>query len=85
MRNRRASSAPATRRTPENRELGAAHAEAWRKANAEERNHEEPSLKFIDLDVIDMLPQVRTTFDDETIAELAESIKTHGMLQPVLL
>lgn len=45
----------------------------------------EPSLQFIDLDVIDTLPQVRTRFDDTGLAELAESIKTHGMLQPVLL
>lgn len=45
----------------------------------------EPSLQFIELDVIDTLPQVRTTFDDAKLTELAESIKTQGMLQPVLL
>lgn len=45
----------------------------------------EPSLQFIDLDVIDTLPQVRTTFDEASLAELAESLKTHGMLQPLLL
>lgn len=44
-----------------------------------------PSLQFIDLDVIDTLPQVRTIFDEEALAELAESIKLRGMLQPILL
>lgn len=44
-----------------------------------------PSLQFIDLDVIDALPQVRTVFDEEALAELAESIKLRGMLQPILL
>jgi ParB/RepB/Spo0J family partition protein len=44
-----------------------------------------PSLQFIDLDVIDTLPQVRTVFDEEPLAELADSIKLRGMLQPILL
>lgn len=44
-----------------------------------------PSLQFIDLDVIDTLPQVRTEFDETALAELAESIKLRGMLQPILL
>ena len=44
-----------------------------------------PSLQFIDLDVIDTLPQVRTVFDEDALAELAESIKLRGMLQPILL
>lgn len=44
-----------------------------------------PSLQFIDLDLIDALPQVRTTFDEEALSELAASIKLRGMLQPILL
>lgn len=45
----------------------------------------EPSLQFVHLDMIEALPQVRTVFEDEALAELAESIKAVGMLQPVLL
>lgn len=45
----------------------------------------EPALQFVELWQIATVPQIRTVFDDETLAELAESIKTHGMLQPVLL
>lgn len=44
-----------------------------------------PSLQFIDLDVIDTLPQVRTVFDEDALDELAASIKLRGMLQPILL
>lgn len=44
-----------------------------------------PSLQFIELDAIDTLPQVRTVFDEQALAELADSIKVRGMLQPILL
>lgn len=44
-----------------------------------------PNLQFIDLAQIRTLPQVRTEFNDESLAELANSLKTHGMLQPILL
>lgn len=40
---------------------------------------------LIELAKIKTLPQVRTEFPEETLAELAESIKTYGVLQPVLL
>jgi len=44
-----------------------------------------PALQFVALDVIDLPEQVRTQFDETTLAELADDIKAHGMLQPVLL
>lgn len=44
-----------------------------------------PAVHFIPLDLIYTAPQVRTTFDEDRLAELASSIKTHGMLQPLLL
>lgn len=44
-----------------------------------------PALSFVELELITAAPQIRTEFDDESLAELAESLKTHGMLQPVLL
>lgn len=43
------------------------------------------NLQFIDLGKIKTLPQVRTEFNDDSLAELAASLKQHGMLQPVLL
>jgi ParB/RepB/Spo0J family partition protein len=44
-----------------------------------------PALQFIELDKIRANDQVRTEFDDQAMAELAESIKQQGILQPVLL
>jgi ParB/RepB/Spo0J family partition protein len=44
-----------------------------------------PALQFINLDKIRANAQVRTQFDDATLAELADSIKQQGILQPVLL
>lgn len=44
-----------------------------------------PAVHFIALDLIYTTPQVRTTFDEDRLAELASSIKSHGMLQPILL
>lgn len=44
-----------------------------------------PALQFVHLDMIEALPQVRTVFEDTALQELAESIKSVGMLQPVLL
>lgn len=43
------------------------------------------SVKLVPLALIDVLPQVRTMFDDESIAELAADIQARGLLQPVLL
>ena len=44
-----------------------------------------PALQFVALDVIDMPEQVRTTFDEQALIELADDIKARGILQPVLL
>ncbi|CAB3762432.1 ParB/RepB/Spo0J family partition protein [Paraburkholderia humisilvae] len=44
-----------------------------------------PALQFVALDVIDMPEQVRTVFDEQTLAELAADVKVRGILQPVLL
>jgi ParB/RepB/Spo0J family partition protein len=43
------------------------------------------SVELVPLQLIDVLPQARTEFDEETIAELAADIQSHGLLQPVLL
>lgn len=43
------------------------------------------SVKLVPLDLIDIRPQVRTVFDRESIAELADDIQARGLLQPVLL
>jgi len=42
-------------------------------------------VKLVPLDLIDIRPQVRTVFNEESIAELAEDITARGLLQPVLL
>jgi ParB/RepB/Spo0J family partition protein len=44
-----------------------------------------PALQFVALDVIDMPEQVRTVFDEQSLAELAADVKVRGILQPVLL
>lgn len=44
--------------------------------------------ELVTLSISDVLPgryQPRKTFDDETIAELADSIKMHGLLQPIVV
>lgn len=43
------------------------------------------SVKLVPLALIDVRPQVRTIFDDESIADLAADIQARGLLQPVLL
>jgi ParB/RepB/Spo0J family partition protein len=48
-------------------------------------NLEGPALRFIALDAIEAKGQVRTEFNEPSIADLAEDIKTRGMLQAVLL
>lgn len=45
----------------------------------------ESLLQLVPLDLIDVQPQVRTEFDEESIAELARDIAANGVLQPVLL
>jgi len=56
-------------------------------ATANAVSHAKPALEFINLDLIDFLPQVRTEsgLEEEELQELAESIKAQGLLQPVLL
>ncbi|WP_310450282.1 ParB/RepB/Spo0J family partition protein [Sulfuritalea sp.] len=43
------------------------------------------SVKLVPLALIDIAPQVRTVFDEDSIRELADDILTRGLLQPVLL
>jgi ParB family chromosome partitioning protein len=46
----------------------------------------EPTLERIPVDAIEPNPrQPRTSLDEESLVELAESIKVHGILQPVLV
>lgn len=42
-------------------------------------------VKLVPVDLIDTPEQIRTEFDQAGIEELAEDIKTRGLLQPVLL
>lgn len=42
-------------------------------------------VKLVPVDLIDTPEQIRTEFDQESLEELAEDIKAHGLLQPVLL
>jgi ParB family chromosome partitioning protein len=47
---------------------------------------EEESLEQIPLELIQPNPrQPRSSFDDQTLNELAESVKANGLLQPILL
>ncbi|MDM0036731.1 ParB/RepB/Spo0J family partition protein [Variovorax sp. J22P271] len=41
----------------------------------------------VDIDVIDVAPQVRKEFEDDNnkLSDMAETIKSHGVIQPVLL
>lgn len=43
------------------------------------------SVELVPLQLIDVLPQVRSEFDEDSIAELAADIQARGLLQPVLL
>ena len=43
------------------------------------------ALNLVALDIIDVRPQIRTRFDKQGLAELAESVKANGILAPVLL
>jgi len=46
----------------------------------------QPSVEQVDIDLIAPNPyQPRTVFDPETVAELAESIKEHGVIQPLIV
>jgi len=56
-------------------------------------SHEKPaplpapvaSVELVPLQLIDVLPQVRSEFDEDSITELAADIQARGLLQPVLL
>jgi hypothetical protein len=43
------------------------------------------AVKLVPLALIDVRPQVRTIFADDSIQELASDIEARGLLQPVLL
>lgn len=43
------------------------------------------NVALVPLALIDTLPQVRTTFDDTSLSELANDIQARGLLQPILL
>ena len=44
------------------------------------------TIRNISINLIDNnTAQPRTSFDDDKLAELSESIKTHGIVQPILL
>lgn len=65
--------------------LGAA-AQADLKAATAEGGHKEADLRNVPLDLIDRNPyQPRTEFKQDAINDLAESIKLHGVLQPLLV
>lgn len=42
-------------------------------------------IKLVPINMIDILPQLRTEFDQESIGELAKDIEARGLLQPILL
>ncbi len=42
-------------------------------------------VKLVPLAAIDVLPQIRTVFDEQGLQELATDIQARGLLQPVLL
>jgi ParB family chromosome partitioning protein len=46
---------------------------------------ENTTVKMIPTELIRALPQVRTTFKDSSIAELAADIEAHGVLQPLVV
>ncbi len=74
--------AAAARRLSEERELPAAIVSLL----SSETSHRSTGVKVIPLDRIDPNPEnPRLAFDETTLAELAASIREHGVLQPVLV
>ena len=46
----------------------------------------QPAVEEVDVDLIAPNPQQpRTAFDPESLAELAESIREHGIIQPLIV
>src|SRR5690348_2968026 len=63
----------------------AAPAELAIEAGSESRGSQE-EVRQIPIDQIVSSPyQPRTIFDDERIEELAQTIRTHGMIQPIVV
>lgn len=51
-----------------------------------EHEHEEENIRYIDIEKIQSNPyQPRSVFDPEKITELAQSVKTYGLLQPIIV
>lgn len=51
---------------------------------SEEKNDETKKIVDIDINLVDPNPfQPRKSFDDEELGELAETIKKHGLIQPI--
>lgn len=60
--------------------------EPWGKIRLEKREHQKEEIRNIDMRQIHSNPyQPRKIFEEEKIMELAQSIKTYGLLQPVIL
>jgi ParB family transcriptional regulator, chromosome partitioning protein len=60
--------------------------EAWGKLIGSRGVSDEPNVVQIQIDEIVSNPyQPRTVFDEESIAELAKTIQTHGMIQPIVV
>jgi ParB family chromosome partitioning protein len=60
--------------------------EPWGKIRLEKREHQKEEIRNIDMRQIHSNPyQPRKIFEEEKIMELAQSIKTYGLLQPIIL
>ncbi|HAA34598.1 MAG TPA: nucleoid occlusion protein [Firmicutes bacterium] len=60
--------------------------EPWGKIRLEKREHQKEEIRNIDMRLIHSNPyQPRKIFEEEKIMELAQSIKTYGLLQPIIL
>ena len=60
--------------------------EPWGKLRLEKKEHQKEEIRNIDMKLIHSNPyQPRKNFEEEKIMELAQSIKTYGLLQPIIL
>lgn len=60
--------------------------EPWGKIRLEKKEYQKEEIRNIDMKLIHSNPyQPRKIFEEEKIMELAQSIKTYGLLQPVIL
>lgn len=80
---------PASKRRGLGRGLGALIVNTESSLQPDQNPHASPNQNSIQLVAIDAIHpnpyQPRTTFDDETLVELAASIKEHGVIQPVIV